>query len=211
MTTIITRLYPDSAAANAARASLLVRGQSDETIQIITADTAGGAVGAMKAARIGSVSSAAYANAMTGSQALLVVQAPLTPIGTALNAIRCLKRHPALNVGLDDEDVYLPGYISYQHSSSVMTNHPLLMSNQFRKLTHGHILGNDPIIHGKPRTSAIRGGAYMSRYFWPMKLVSSQKERSSAIRGGFLFSSIFRLPLLTPTWPSREDLPTIMR
>lgn len=211
MTTIITRLYPDSAAANAARASLLDIGQSDGTIQIITANTAGGAVGAMKAARIGSASAATYARAMTGSQALLVVQAPFNPMGTARNAIVCLSGHPAMNVGLDDEDVYLREYPGVQLSNKVMTNHPLLMSNPFRKLPHGHIFGSNPVIRSKARTSAIRGGGYMSRFFWPMKLTSAPKERNSVIRGGFLFSSLFGLPLVTRAWASREDLPTIIR
>ena len=49
----------------------------------------------------------------------------------------------------------------------------------------------------KTRTSAIRGGAYMSRYFWPMKLVSASKEKTSAIRGTWLFSSMFGLPAIS--------------
>jgi hypothetical protein len=211
MTTIITRLYPDPSAAKAAMASLLDIGQSDDTIQIITANTVGGTAAAMKAARVGSVSAAAYAGAMTGSQALLVVQAPFNPMGTARNAIKCLRKHPAMNVGLEHEDVYLREYPIARHSNNLMANHPLLMSNKFREMPHGHIFGNDPIIRGKERTSAIRGGAYMSRFFWPMKLTSAPKTRNSVISGGFLFSSLLRLPLLTRTWASREDLPTIIR
>jgi hypothetical protein len=211
MTTIITRLFPDSAAANAAMAGLLDIGQREETIQIITASTAGGAAAAMKAARVSSASAAAYAKAMTKNQALLVVQAPFSPIGTALNAIKCLKRHPALDVGLEDEDVYLREYPVTQTSKNLMLGHPLLMSNKFRKLSHGHILGENPIIQSRPRTSAMRGGGFMSRFFWPMKLVSSPKQRSSAIRGGFLFSSLFGLPLLTSSWASRDYVPTIIR
>jgi hypothetical protein len=211
MTTIITRLYPDTTAAEAAMASLLEIGQSAETIQIITAKTAGGAVAAMKAARVGSASASAYAGAMTGEQALLVVQAPFNPRGTALNAMRTLQKHPAINVGLDNEDAYLREYPSVELAGRIMTKHPLLMSNPFRRLSHGHILGNDPIIRGKQRTSAIRGGGYMSRFFWPMKLVSAPKERNSVMKGGFLFSSLLGMPLLTKAWASREDLPTIIR
>lgn len=211
MTTIITRLYSDPSAANAAMADLLSNGQGKATLQIITASTAGGAAAAMKAARVSAAAAAAYGRAMTGDQALLVVQAPFNPIGTALNAIKVLRDHPAMNVGLDDEDVYLREYPTVQYSNRVMTHHPLLMSNPFRRLPHGHILGNNPIIRGKERTSAIRGGAYLSRYFWPMKLVSTPKPRSSAIRGGFLFSSLFGLPLLMRSWASRDEIPTILR
>jgi hypothetical protein len=211
MTTIITRLYPDPSAASAARTSLLNVGQSEDTIQIITATAGGDAGMAMKAARINSVSSRAYLEAMTGNQALLVVQAPFSPIGTALNAINTLRGHPAMDVGLEDENVYLREYPSTRYAGRIMEKHPLLMSNPFRRLSHGHIFGSNPVIHSKPRTSAIRGGAFMSRFFWPMKLTSAPKTRTSAIRGGMLFSSLFGLPLVTSSWASREDLPTIIR
>jgi hypothetical protein len=211
MTTIITRLYSDLPAANAAMRALLDAGQNDETIQIITGDTIGGARAAMTDARISAVSAAAYESAMTEDQALLVVQAPFNPMGTARTAINVLQKHPAMDLGLQDEDVYLRDYPTAQYSNSVMRDHPLLLSNPFRRLSHGHIFGNNPIIHSKERTSAIRGGAYMSRFFWPTRLVSAPKERNSAIHGGLLFSSLFGLPLLTRSWASREDLPTIIR
>ncbi len=211
MTTIITRLYSDPAAASAAMAALLDDGQDEDTIQVITGSTAGGAAAAMKAARISSVPAAAYGEALTGDRALLVVQAPFSPIGTARNAMKVLRKHPAMDVGLDDEDEYLRENAGEQYSRSILETHPLLMSNPFRRLPHGHIFGNNPIIHSKDRTSAIRGGGHMSRFFWPTRLVSAQKQRSSAIRGGFLFSSLFGLPLLTESWASRKDLPTIIR
>ncbi|MES2143933.1 MAG: hypothetical protein V4516_06145 [Pseudomonadota bacterium] len=84
------------------------------------------------------------------------------------------------------------------------------MSNPHSRPSHRHILGSNPIIAGKPRTSAMRGGAYMSRFFWPMKLVSASRERSSAIPGGGLVSSLFGLPTVISHWPPREDLPTIL-
>lgn len=211
MTTLITRLYSDMAAADAARAALLNIGQDDDTIQIITGKTAGGSAAAMKAARFSADAALAYGKAMTGDQALLVVQAPFNPFGTARNAIKLLRKHPALDVGLSDQDVYLREQPMSRYSNSVMTDHPLVTSNPFREASHGHILGNNPVIHSKDRTSAIRDGGYMSRYFWPMKLVSAPKQGTSAIRGGFLFSTMFGLPLVTGSWSSRENLPTIMR
>lgn len=211
MTTIITRLYPDPAQATAARASLLDKGQDEDTIHIIMGDNPEAAAAAMKAARVSSASAAAYLRAMTGQQALLVVEAPFNPIGTAQRAMRVLNKHPALDVGLADEDVYLREYPDARFSNSIMKDHPLFMSNSYSGLSHGHILGSNPIIRSKLRSSAIRGGGYMSRMFWPMKLLSRPKESKSAIRGGWLFSSLFGLPLLTSRWASRDDLPTIIR
>jgi len=211
MTTIITRLYPDQAAADAAMASLLEIGQDKGTIRIITGQGSEETSNAMRAARVGAVAIAAYSKAMTGAQALLVVQAPFNPIGTARNAIRVLVTHPAMDVGLANEDVYLREYPAARVSDSILTKHPLLMSNPFRQMPHGRIFGNDPIIRGKSRTSAMRGGGFMSRFFWPMKLVSDAKPRTSAISGTWLFSSKLGLPLILKSWPSREDVPTILR
>lgn len=211
MTTIITRLYPTQSAANAARASLLEKGQKEDTIQIIPGGKSEEAAAAMNAARVSTASAAAYLQAMKGKQALLVVQAPFNPIGTAQKAMRVLQKHPALDVGLADEDVYLREYPDARYSIRILHDHPLFMSNPFRKPSHGHIFGSNPIMPSKPRTSAMRGGGHMSKAFWPMKLISPPKERTSAIRGGRLFSSLFGLPLLTHLWPSREDLPTVIR
>lgn len=211
MTTILTRLYSDRAAAEAARAGLLSIGQDAATLHIITAQTEGGAAAAMKSVRVVAALAQVYAQAMTGTQALLVVQAAFAPIGTARNAMRLLRKFPALDVGLEDEDIYLREHPTPDYSNQIMDKHPLLLSNPFRPLPHGHILGNAPILPHKPRTSAMRGGAYMSKLVWPMKLLSAPKERGSAIRGGRLISAMFGLPLLVKSWPSRDDLPTLLR
>ncbi len=208
MTTIITRLYADQAAARAVVNTLLQKGQDEDTIEVITLDSLGGAGAAMKAARVPAASAAAYSRAMSGREALLVVAAPFNPIGTAREAIKVVNKSPAINVGLANEDFYLREDVRAENSGSVLTSHPLIMSNPHSRLSHAHILGSNPIIASRPRTSAIHGGAYMSRFFWPVKLVSAPKERSSVIRGGFLFSSLFGIPLLTSSWAPRDDLPT---
>lgn len=210
MTTIITRLYADQATARAVVAMLLQKGQDEDTIDIITRDTLGGPEAAMRAARVPAASAAAYVSAMTGREALVVVAAPFNPIGTAREAIRVVNRTPAIKVGLADEDVYLREAPRPDIARNLLAGEPLIMSNPHSRPSHRHILGSNPIIAGKPRTSAIRGGAYMSRFFWPMKLVSASRERSSAIPGGGLVSSLFGLPTVISHWPPREDLPTIL-
>ncbi len=210
MTTIITRLYADQAAARAVVNTLLQKGQDEDTIDVITRDTVGGPVAAMKAARVPTASAAAYARAMSGREALLVVAAPFNPVGTAREAISVVKKSPAINVGLADEDAYIREAVRAENSSSVLSNHPLIMSNPHNRPSHHHVMGSNPIIASKPRTSAIHGGAYMSRFFWPMKLVSAPKAKNSAIRGGFLFSSMFGIPTIIRSWGPREDLPTTL-
>jgi hypothetical protein len=210
MTTIITRLYADQAAARAVVNALLQKGQDEDTIDVITRDSLGGAEAAMKAARVPAASAAAYARAMSGREALLVVAAPFNPVGAAREAIQVVNKSPAIKVGLADEDAYIREYPTVVRSGNVLAGHPLVMSNPHNRPSHGHILGSNPISASRPRTSAIRGGAYMSRFFWPMKLVSAHKEKTSAIRGGFLFSSMFGLPTVTKSWGPRDDFPTTL-
>lgn len=210
MTTIITRLYADQAAARAVVNTLLQKGQDEDTIEVITRDSLGGAEAAMRAARVPAASAAAYARAMTGREALLVVTAPFNPVGTAREAIRVVNKSPAIRVGLADEDVYLREAARSEFSRNLLPGNTLIMSNPHSRPSHGHILGRNPVSASKTRTSAIRGGAYMSRYFWPMKLVSASKEKTSAIRGTWLFSSMFGLPTLISRWGPREDFPTTL-
>ena len=91
-----------------------------------------------------------------------------------------------------------------QTSGKILSGTTFFMSNPHRTVRHGHVLGSNPILPSKPRTSAIRGGAYMSTKFWPGKLLSAPKERRSAIRGGGTVSSLFGLPTIIREWPSRE-------
>ena len=196
MTTIITRLYSDKAAAQAVVAALQASGHQDSTIQVIDKDAAGGAMAAMGAAMVSTTAATAYASAMTGEQALLVVQAPFNPIGTARDAMRVVARHPSIDVGLEDEDGYIRINPTTPVSTNVLTDHPYFMSNKFRKASHGHILGDKPLMAHRTRTSAMRGGGHMSKMFWPMKLVSKSVSKNSAIKGGWLASSMFGITTL---------------
>lgn len=209
MTTIITRLYPDLATAQAVSAALTARGHDAATIEVITSRGDGSVEDRLQAARVQAASAAAYAPGIAKGGALLVVRAPFAPMGTARDAIRVVNRTPALNVGLEDEDVYIREQPRVDIAGKVLPGTTFFMSNPYRSSTHGHIFGKNPIIESRPRTSAIRGGAYMSKMFWPMKLVSEPKERTSAIRGGFLFSSIFGIPTVIRDWGPREMMTII--
>lgn len=207
MTTIITRLYPDLATAKGVVAGLVANGHAASTIDIITKGD-GSAEARMGAARVPRASAAAYAPGIAKGAALVVVQAPFAPIGAARDAIKVVNRTPAIDVGVADEDFYIREQPKVELSGKVQHGTVFYMSNPHRRLGHGHILGSNPILPAKERTSAIRGGAYMSKMFWPMKLVSTGRQASSAISGGFLFSKMFGIPTLIRDLPSRELLPT---
>jgi hypothetical protein len=208
MTTIITRLYKDLATAQAVAGALTSAGHDAGTIDVIGRDGNGSAEDRMGEARVPKASAAAYAGGIAKGAALLVVRAPFAPMGTARHAMRVVNRTAAIDVGLADEDVYVREQPVIEKTGRVLHGTVFYMSNPHRSLTHGHILGSNPIKPSKPRTSAIPGGAYMSTKFWPGKLLSAPKERSSAIRGGWLVSSMFGIPTLSGDTPSRELIPT---
>lgn len=208
MTTIITRLYPDLATAQGVVAALLASGHEASTIDVITKGGDGAPEQRMLAARVPKASAAAYAPGIGKGAALLVVQAPFAPIGTARHAMKVVNRTPAINVGIANENHYIREEPKVETRGSVQHGTVFYMSNPYRSLGHGHILGSNPILPPKERTSAIRGGAYMSKMFWPMKLVTTGRQANSAIPGGFLFSKMFGIPTLLADLPSREMIPT---
>lgn len=196
MTTIITRLYPSGAAAQAAVDDLIGRGHSQDYIHILTRDGSGSITDRLRAARVSPAAAAAYAGPVSEDKVLVVVQAPFNPIGAARHAIRVLDRHPSLNVGVANENEYIREDARQELSGNILRDHPLFMSNKHRETTHGHILGSNPILPAKPRTSAIRGGAYMSTKFWPMKLLSPSREKTSARNSDWQLSRLFDIPTI---------------
>lgn len=204
MTTIITRLYSDEAAAAAVEA--LVRGGIDaQGIRTITAGE--GAVAAMRAARVSAIAAATYHGAMQAGQSLVVAEVGFNPIGAARRAMKILARHPSVDVGLMTEDDYVTEYAQTDTTGSVIPGGRLMMTNPFARPSHGHILGANPILPSRPRTSAIKGGAHVSKVFWPMKLVT-RKTSQSAMSGTWLVSNLFGLPTILRSWPPREQVPT---
>ncbi len=204
MTTIITRLYSDVTEAQAVVAALTGAGHSPATIEVITREGPAPAPDRMRAARVPSASAAAYAPAVAEGRALLVVRAPFAPMGTARHAIKTVNRYPALSVGLANEDVYIREDPKVDLTGKIYPGKTFFMSNPYRSTSHRHVLGSNPVLPSKPRTSAIRGGAYMSTKFWPGKLLSAPKARNSAISGDWQLSSIFGLPTIIRDWPSRD-------
>lgn len=209
MTTIITRLYPDVATAQAVAAALASKGLEASDIDIITRDGSASAEAHIRKARVPADSAAAYDRHMTGGRALLVVRAPFAPMGTALRAMRVVNGTPALDAGVEDENVYIREQPRVGSSGTVLHGTVFFMSNPHRSMHHGHVLSRDPILRGRTPHSAIPGGGHMSTKFWPMKLISEPKERSSAIRGGFLFSSLLGLPTIIRDWGPREIMTKI--
>lgn len=189
MTTIITRLYADKATADTVAAALVSGGLKADTITVIGhADAA-----AMKAARVPADSAAKYGAAMTGAEALLVVEAGFNPVGAARKATKIVNRTASIKCGVYDEDAYIIESVDPAFSNAVIKGGALMLTNEHGALPHGFILSKQPISRNRARSAVIRGGAYMSKAFWPMKLVSTPKSKDSAISGGKLISAMFGL------------------
>lgn len=210
MTTIITRLYPDLATATSVAANLAQGGHDPSTIDVITRSGEGSVSARIRAARVQAAAAAAYAPRVEKGAALLVVRAPFAPMGTALHAKRLVNRTPSIDVGLAEEEHYIREQPNVETAGKVLSGTVFYMSNPHRSTSHGHVLGSNPILPSKPRTSAMAGGGYMSRMFWPMKLVSAPKERNSAVRDGFLVSRMLGIPTLVGDLPSRELIRTTL-
>ena len=211
MTTIITRLYPDRATAQSVADALAGKVPGLTSIDIITRDGAEPPTARMRAARVPTRSAEAYGPQVTDGKALLIANAPFAPMGTAMKAIRTVNLFAAIAAGVDDEDAYIREEPVLEMEGRVFKGTVFFMSNPRRPLPQGHILGKNPLRPSRPRTSAIRGGAYMSTKFWPMKLLSRHKDRLSVTKGTFLFSSLFGIPTLVKDWTPRTDVPTILK
>ena len=197
MTTIITRLYSDTSTARGVATTLIAQGHPQDTIDVITRDGGGDLLSRLRSARVRNAAAAAYAPAIEAGHALVVVRAPFAPMGAARHAMRIVDRSASIKVGVADENEYVREQPKVQVRGSLLTGNPLVMTNPYRPMTHGHILGSNPILAPRTRRSAIAGGKFMSRMFWPMRLVSANaKQGTSAMRRTWLFSSLFGLPTL---------------
>jgi hypothetical protein len=187
MTTIITRLYPDAPGAQAAYDALVENGFVSDDLDMI--GSYGDAAERMQQAGVGVKARDLYSGALDEGKVLLVLRARF---GSAVNALETRDDFPSIDVGPVDQQVYIAPANAYP--GSVLTNHPLFMSNPNSVMSGARMFGKDPILRGPRKISAMKGGGYMSKMFWPMKLLSESKARTSAIKGGFLFSSMIGMP-----------------
>ncbi len=203
MTTIISRLYNDTATAEAVVAALRAEGFPDDTLNLISGGDAS-APDRMAEARVGAASAAAYAGKLSAGKALVVVRAPFNPIGAARLAMQTVNRfHPVAVAGAVPDD-YVEEPLSDDLILSVLPGSPLMLSpdlSSASRRSYGLVsdaFGIRLLSPRRPHRSAIRGGAYMSTKFLPFPLLTRQRPHNSAIKGGgTLFSTLLGLPLVS--------------
>lgn len=202
MTTIVSRLYADAPAANAAVADLRAAGLAASLYDVIGRDGAGSAAARMKAARVGAASAAAYGERIERGNVLLVVRAPLTPFGFARTVMDIVDRHESIRVPGAVPDEYIREEIGSRYYISVLTDHPRFFTQD---ITPGSLIRRGPVTAAwgmpmlkryKTRFSAMTGTRHMSRFFWPQRLVSPNRHKNRVLRNWKL-TEILGLPTVS--------------
>jgi hypothetical protein len=205
MTTVITRLYDSEETAGATARRLNREGLPRHALQVITAKGLSREQIAERIRRASVHESAvpAYAEHVSAGDALLVVRATYKPLGAARIARDVTAKTKTRSVGNVVDDHYLPD--GPDHAPSVLKDHPHMLSLD---LDFGEYKGGPvsaefgiPLLTRGHRSRPLRvsrGGGHMSKWFWPMPLITRKRKADSAISGGRYMSKLFwPMPLLS--------------
>ena len=187
MTTIITRLYDDARHADSVVETLRADGFPENTMDIVVQAARTSAFDQIRAAGVPLNAARSYAQQLTADRALLVVRAPFVPFGAARRAIEVANTFPALNAGVENENLNVPDQPDRQRFSSVLKSHRLFLTAPYEVRSKTAPQGFSrsfriPLLLDKPkrrvRPAVIRTNS-ASRWFFPLPLLS---ERSRANR-----------------------------
>ena len=205
MTTVITRVFDNEENARSIAGKLRDKRLPRRAIEVIAAEGRDSEAIAARLSRamVHDDTVPVYAEHVAQGKAVLVVRATYKPLGAARITRETLAgRESIVNVGDVCDDYYVSD--PPDHAPSILNDHPhiLLMDMGRRRIADGGpvMAGLFPklIIRNRKATSAIRGGAHMSRLFWPMPLLKRNRKANSAIRGGRYMSKAFwPAPLLS--------------
>ena len=210
MTTVITRLYQDEASALGVRGRLNRAGFPRYALSLFSGEqglSANELQAKMERALVPTDAARTYAARVAEGASLVVVRATYKPLNAVRIATETFASSGALSSGLETESFRIK--TPPDHAPSVMKDHPRfltmapsaessvkLVSDQLGVRTLSHPRRRDSVIHGgkrffgegiihkKTSNSVLREGSFMSRYFWPMPLVSKRQRGLSVIPGG---------------------------
>lgn len=201
MTTVITRLFEDESGAKKAYDKLMFRSLPARACQIITSAAGADADALKEHMSKASVHESAldpYAEHIAAGKAVLVVRATYIPLTAATIARNTLAKFNTIDVKDITNDHYVPD--PPDKAGSILKGHPLIFS---MRIDHAKYEGR-PISEGlgigllgahRTKRSAIHGGGFKSRMFWPMPLLSHKERKNRVYRGGKYMSRMF--------WPQR--------
>lgn len=193
MTTIVSRLFADVAAAEAAVQALVEAEATSAGAEIVTAE------GGPSATRIAALdvdedAAATYAAHIDQGAALVVVRAEFAPLGVARAAMETLDALEPLDVGVANENRYLTVQPKMGMHSSVIGDHPRYLTFSEGGRKRGLVfnaLGIKALSARKERRSVLSGAPFMSSKIIPL-LDGSRRKRTSASAGGTITGGFFR-------------------
>lgn len=224
MTTVITRLYQDEASALGVRGRLNRAGFPRHALSLFSGEqglSASELQAKMERALVPTEAARTYAARVAEGASLVAVHATYKPLNAVRIANETFASSGALSSGLETESFRVK--TPPDHAPSVMKDHPRfltmapsaeptvrLVSEQLGVRTLSHPKRRDSVMHGgkrffgegiirkKKSNSVLREGSFMSRYFWPMPLVSKRQRGLSVIPGGgHPFSQMLGWPTVT--------------
>jgi hypothetical protein len=190
MTTVISRIFPDEAAARGAVDRLIFKGVPKRECDVFVTDDD---ATRLEKALVHPDAVAAYEKAMQTGQAVVVVRTTYRPLGAAKLTREVLDQRGGLETAGITEDHFVTG-TGARARSSILQDHPLLMTSPYEMQVRGPVtesVGMAMLSPSRTKRSAMSGGRFMSRAFWPMPLISRKQRKSSVISGGRHMSKIF--------------------
>ena len=201
MTTIITRVFNDKGAADAARERIIFRGVPSRAVTVIGPSEGNEAIDRMQAAEVHPSAMDTYSQAITAGKSLLVVRATYRPLTAATIVREMLAKMDTVDVGEVVNDYYRTD--KPEKAPSILDEHPLFLTLRMDKSGYeggrvSEALYWPLLSPRKERTSAKGKAGARSRAFWPMPLLSRKERKSSVISGGrFMSRAFWPMPLLS--------------
>jgi hypothetical protein len=210
MTHILTRLYADEKTANGVRERLFRAGFPRHVMRVVTLrdnETHDSLMTRITRIHVPDRAASVYTESVASGNALLVVEAGYKPLSARKIGVAVLEQTDDMPSNLESQDFKI-GRIK-DHAPRVMKDHPRFftaspdpdhiggpLSDQFgfnlvstsnRRLSVGQggpMFPFAALTKNRNAKSAMSGGGFMSRIFWPMKLVTNARRRRSVIAGG---------------------------
>ncbi|MEP2641396.1 hypothetical protein [Roseobacter sp.] len=197
MTTVITRLFKDEKTARDAAGRIAFLGVPDRAVSVVAHKnkaTPDEVSARLSAAQVHPSAVEAYSQHIAKGCAAIIVRATYKPLTAATKVRAVLTKWDAVDAGDVVDDYFVPD--GPEKASSILADHPLFLTVRPSRTDYE----GGPVTAGmgfallrphKAKRSAIRGGGFKSRMFWPMPLLSTKTRKKSVMSGGRFMSKSF--------------------
>jgi hypothetical protein len=194
MTTVISRLYENEAAARAVETRLRYKMLPRNTFRVYADPDDKELLDRLEAAGVEKATAQTYAKRVAGGNAVVVVRTTYKPLGAARIAREALAETTPIDLGDAVEEIRVKD--GPDPSPRVMKDHPRFLTMPSYPSDHSpglmsRSIGLPLLSPRRKRSSAMSGGRFMSRAFWPMPLLKKKRKASSAMSGGRYMSKTF--------------------